>query len=58
MRGAHAYESPLAAEALYIQCLHICEQALGSEQHQVADLLYRPDNLYRAQGKYREVEPL
>ena len=46
------------AEAFYLYCLRIWEQALGPDHPDVAFPLTNLANLYNEQGKYAEAEPL
>ena len=46
------------AEAFYQQSLHIMEDVLGPDHHDVASPLNGLANLYEEQGKYAEAEPL
>lgn len=44
------------AESLYQRALHIWEQALGAEHHNVATTLDGLANIYKFQGKYEQAE--
>jgi len=46
------------AEPLYLQALHVREQALGPEHPDVASTLANLAVLYRSQGQYEQAEPL